>query len=76
MFVVVVMLVNNHDDRLTDPLTSLAFYVCQEHPKDVLVMLVGGDHAKFGMGTPARLERLLTTLEVPVPRNRGWSGLT
>jgi uncharacterized iron-regulated protein len=48
----------------------------QEHPRDVVVMLVGGDHVKYGMGAPARLERLLATLDVKTPKGRGTCSTT
>ncbi len=31
----------------------------QDKPRDIVVLLVAADHVKFGMGAPARLERLL-----------------
>lgn len=38
--------------------------VKQAKPRDVVVMLLGAEHVKFGMGTPARLERLLRAVSV------------
>lgn len=31
----------------------------QTKPRDIVVLLVAADHVKFGMGAPARLERLM-----------------
>jgi hypothetical protein len=43
----------------------------KENPNDIVVMLVAADHVKFGMGAPARLERLLKVSEVKTPPGRG-----
>lgn len=48
----------------------------QENPRDVVVMLVGADHIKYGMGAPSRLERLLTALDVRLPKGRGACVIT
>lgn len=39
--------------------------------QDLVVLLVGADHIKFGLGAPARLERLLRSAEVETAPGRG-----
>lgn len=40
-------------------------------PQDLVILLVGAEHIKFGMGAPARLERLLASAQVPTAPGRG-----
>jgi hypothetical protein len=45
----------------------------QDHPRDLMVLLMNAEHVKFGMGAPARLERVLQAMDVKTPRGRGGS---
>lgn len=50
--------------------TGAARYL-QDHPRDLMVLLMNAEHVKFGMGAPARLERVLQAMDVKTPRGRG-----
>lgn len=54
-----------------ESMATKAVRYLQTNPQDLVVMLVGADHVKFGMGTPARLERLLQVAEVKALPGRG-----
>ncbi|GAB5035187.1 iron-regulated protein [Nannochloropsis oceanica] len=54
-----------------ESMASAAVRHLQQNPKDLIVLLVGAEHIKFGMGAPARLERLLASAQVPTATGRG-----